>query len=80
MSLGKNEFVEIGLSDSPSDRFRKIAEVFKKNGADGVFASPLEVAGLRHKFGKGYLKVTPGIRPSVAKETTRRGSPLHVER
>jgi orotidine-5'-phosphate decarboxylase len=41
------------------------AETARAAGCAGVVCSPLEVRGIKSRFGKDFLGVTPGVRPSL---------------
>ena len=56
----------IGLGGSVADSVRRLAALAKDAGADGVVASPQEVALVREACGKDFLIVTPGIRAAGA--------------
>lgn len=55
---------EIGLSDSPEDRVVKWAVMAEKCGVDGVVSSVTDVTNIRKEVKRGFLVVTPGIRPA----------------
>jgi len=57
---------EIGIQHSLRTQVRHLAGLALKAGIDGVVASALEAALIRSHCGRGFLIVTPGIRPSWA--------------
>jgi len=54
---------ELGLAGSVQEAVVRLARLAQKAGADGVVASPQEVALIREACGQDFLVVTPGIRP-----------------
>lgn len=57
---------EIGIQHSLKTQVRHLASLALKAGLDGVVASAQEAAMIRSHCGRGFLLVTPGIRPSWA--------------
>ena len=55
---------EIGIQHSIKTQVRHLAGLALNAGMDGVVASALEAAMIRGHCGRGFLIVTPGIRPS----------------
>jgi orotidine-5'-phosphate decarboxylase len=55
---------EVGIHYSLKKHVRHLSGLAFKAGLDGVIASPKEAAIIRNNFGKEFIIVTPGIRPS----------------
>ncbi len=55
---------EVGVQHSLNTHVRHLAGLALKAGLDGVVASAMEAAMIRGHCGRGFLIVTPGIRPS----------------
>jgi orotidine-5'-phosphate decarboxylase len=55
---------ELGVQHSLNTHVRHLAGLSLKAGLDGVVASAREAAMIRTHCGRGFLIVTPGIRPS----------------
>jgi orotidine-5'-phosphate decarboxylase len=55
---------DIGVQHSLNTHVRHLAGLTLKAGLDGVVASAKEAAMIRGHCGRGFLIVTPGIRPS----------------
>jgi orotidine-5'-phosphate decarboxylase len=68
---------EIGVNGTMLDSVRRLALLAKEAGADGVVASPHEVALIRGACGSDFLIVTPGIRPagSALEDQARAATP-----
>jgi orotidine-5'-phosphate decarboxylase len=54
---------ELGIAKALPQAVMDLAALAHKSGLDGVISSPQETAGLRAKFGRNFIIVTPGIRP-----------------
>jgi len=57
---------EVGIADKIDNHVRRLANLGRAAGVDGLVASPLEVTFLRTEFGNKIKIVTPGVRPSWA--------------
>lgn len=61
-SLGQEDVVELGFSDTPQDIVLRLANLANSAKLDGVVCSPQEVTALRGNLGNDFQLVTPGIR------------------
>jgi orotidine-5'-phosphate decarboxylase len=68
---------QIGVGGPMPESVRRLAELAKDAGLDGVVASPHEVGLVREACGRDFLIVTPGIRPagSTAADQARAATP-----
>ncbi len=57
---------ELGVTVRMHTQVKHLAGLAQRAGLDGVVASPEDAEVIRSRFGKGFLIVTPGIRPSWA--------------
>lgn len=64
-SLSAGDLAEIGFLGSPEEVVVRLARLAQSAGADGVIASPREIAAIRQACGSDFLIVTPGIRPAA---------------
>lgn len=65
-SFDNDDLAEIGVESKVADQVRRMAELAKRSGLDGIVCSPREVAMLRSDLGDGFKLVTPGVRPEWA--------------
>jgi orotidine-5'-phosphate decarboxylase len=65
-SMDDNDLREVGVHESPFDNVRRLAELAKISGLDGVVCSPHEAQILRSDLGPNFKLITPGVRPSWA--------------
>lgn len=79
-SLTDAELKDIGLNVTADEQVQRLAFLAKEAGLDGVVCSPKEIKGLRDRFGKDFLLVTPGIRPigSAQHDQQRTLTPLQA--
>jgi len=54
---------ELGIQRPVKDEVLALARLAKQAGLDGVISSPEETGFLGREMGKGFVLVTPGIRP-----------------
>jgi len=59
---------ELGIVHRINTQVKHLAKLALKAGLDGVIASPQELEMIRSSFEKGFLIVTPGIRPIWTKQ------------
>jgi orotidine-5'-phosphate decarboxylase len=76
-SHSEDSLGEVGVGGALDASVRRLALLAQEAGADGVVASPHEVALIREACGPDFLIVTPGIRPAGASrgDQTRAATP-----
>ena len=55
---------EIGINRSLTQQVVSLATLAQATGITGLIASPLELEPLRQEFGRSFVIVTPGVRPT----------------
>jgi orotidine-5'-phosphate decarboxylase len=65
-SMNQAALRETGIVIDLMDQVLRLAELTREAGLDGVVASPLETAAIRHRCGPDFVIVTPGIRGASA--------------
>lgn len=63
-SINSTLLRQIGLPGTPEENALRLAQLTHQAGLDGVVCSGLEALMLRQAWGRNFLLVTPGIRPS----------------
>ncbi|WP_114228705.1 MULTISPECIES: orotidine-5'-phosphate decarboxylase [Sphingomonas] len=62
-SLDESDLGAIGVAGAPEDQVRRLAELTRAAGCDGIVCSGAEVAAARSVWPDGYF-VIPGVRPA----------------
>jgi orotidine-5'-phosphate decarboxylase len=65
-SSGDDEMAQLGLAGNPETLVGRLARLAATAGLDGVVCSAREAQALRAAQGRGFVLVTPGIRPAGA--------------
>jgi orotidine-5'-phosphate decarboxylase len=63
-SIGASDLADLGLPGAPGENAMRLAALAHDAHCAGVVCSVHEVVGLKSFFGRGFLTVTPGIRPA----------------
>lgn len=65
-SLAEPDLEKVGQTGPVADQVMRLGRLAKASGADGIVASPHEVAALRGALGSDIDLVVPGVRPEWA--------------
>jgi orotidine-5'-phosphate decarboxylase len=65
-SLSEAELKAMGSTKTVLERVKDLARIAKMSGCAGVVCSAQEAKAVKQEFGKGFIAVTPGIRPQWA--------------
>lgn len=63
-SLDASDLADTGVTGSPADHVRRLANLAARSGLDGVVCSAHEIEVLRRDLGKEFKLIVPGIRPA----------------
>ena len=64
-SLDQSDLASIGVDASPADQVKRLADLAREAGLDGIVCSGAEVAAARAAWPSGFF-VVPGVRPAGA--------------
>jgi len=62
-SLDQGDLAAIGVTGAPDEQVRRLAELTRAAGCDGIVCSGAEVGAAKAAWGDGYF-VVPGVRPA----------------
>jgi orotidine-5'-phosphate decarboxylase len=62
-SLDQSDLGDIGVGGSPGDQVRRLTDLARESGIDGIVCSGAEVAAARASWPGGFF-VVPGVRPA----------------
>jgi len=65
-SMEAVDLEQVGVMDEPNVQVRRLAELAKRAGMDGVVCSAREATMLKEACGQQFELITPGIRPAGA--------------
>lgn len=65
-SMQGDDLAQAGVTATPEEQVLRLASLTQQSGLAGVVCSAQEAAQINTQCGQGFLKVTPGIRPSFA--------------
>lgn len=71
-SLDDQDLQAMDISGDTANQVITLAGLAKEAGLDGIVCSPLEILGIRDKFGDGLKLVVPGIRPKGAETSDQK--------
>ncbi|GLO60442.1 orotidine 5'-phosphate decarboxylase [Vibrio sp. MACH09] len=63
-SMEQHDLVSLGLDVTPEQQVKRLAQLSKNSGLDGVVCSAQESLMLKNELGSDFKLVTPGIRPA----------------
>lgn len=64
-SLDESDLRRTGIGGSPADQVKRLAELARESGIDGIVCSGAEIAAARAAWPEGFF-VVPGVRPAGA--------------
>jgi orotidine-5'-phosphate decarboxylase len=70
-SLDEKDLAATGIECSPSDQVKRLADLAREAGIDGIVCSGQEVAAARSSWPDGFF-VVPGVRPEGADVTDQK--------
>lgn len=71
-SMSAQDLAQVGVKDGIDDQVKRLAELARKAGLDGVVCSAHEITALRKLCGNDFALVVPGIRPEGTPHTDQK--------